>query len=60
MYGRYEANTLPLLPPRFMPPSDLRWGLFRTADGSALRWAYLPCRNARAACLLVGGFGEFA
>lgn len=60
MHSPYEANTLPMLPPRFMPTPDMRWGLFRTADGSGLRWAYRPCPNARAACLLVGGFGEFA
>ncbi len=49
----------PALPERFLPPRDFVWGQFRSADGAVLRWGHLPVRNARAECVLVGGFGEF-
>jgi lysophospholipase len=47
------------LPERFLPPPGFVWGTFIAADGAALRWGHLPARNARAECVLVGGFGEF-
>jgi lysophospholipase len=49
----------PALPERFLPPAGFVWGSFATADGAMLRWGHLPIRNSRAACVLVGGFGEF-
>ena len=49
----------PALPERFLPPPGFVWGSFKTADGALLRWGHLPVGNARAACVLVGGFGEF-
>lgn len=55
-----EATALPLLPPRFLAPPGLRWGMFSAPDGVALRWAYLPGQDSRLACVLVGGFAECA
>lgn len=49
----------PALPERFLPPPGFAWGSFTTADGAVLRWGHLPVRNARAECVLAGGFGEF-
>ena len=49
----------PALPERFLPPPGFVWGSFIAADGAALRWGHLPVHDARAACVLVGGFGEF-
>ncbi|HVC57787.1 MAG TPA: alpha/beta hydrolase [Stellaceae bacterium] len=49
----------PALPERFLPPPGFVWGSFVAADGAVLRWGHLPIRNARAECVLVGGFGEF-
>jgi len=45
---------------RFHEPAGFRWGIFETADGAHLRWGHLAADNPRAACVLVGGFGEFA
>src|SRR6266702_4974850 len=49
----------PALPERFLPPPGFVWGSFIAADGAVLRWGHLPARNARAECVMVGGFGEF-
>lgn len=49
----------PALPERFLPPPEFVWGSFTTVDGAVLRWGHLPVRNARAECVMVGGFGEF-
>jgi lysophospholipase len=49
----------PALPERFLPPPGFVWGSFIAADGAPMRWGHLPARNARAECVLVGGFGEF-
>src|SRR6266567_2821343 len=49
----------PALPERFLPPPGFVWGSFTAADGAVLRWGHLPIENARAECVLVGGFGEF-
>jgi len=49
----------PVLPERFLPPPGFVWGSFARVDGAVLRWGHLPIRNARAECVLVGGFGEF-
>lgn len=49
----------PALPERFLPPPGFVWGSFTAADGAVLRWGHLPLRNARAECVLAGGFGEF-
>lgn len=49
----------PALPERFLPPPGFVWGSFKTADGALLRWGHLPVGDARAECVLVGGFGEF-
>ena len=49
----------PALPERFLPPPGFVWGSFIASDGAILRWGHLPIRNARAECVLVGGFGEF-
>src|SRR6266849_5975561 len=49
----------PVLPERFLPPPGFVWGSFIAADGAVLRWGHLPVRNARAECVMVGGFGEF-
>jgi len=49
----------PVLPERFLPPPGFVWGSFTAADGAVLRWGHLPVRNARAECMMVGGFGEF-
>jgi lysophospholipase len=49
----------PALPERFLPPSGFVWGNFTAADGAVLRWGHLPVHDARAECVLVGGFGEF-
>ncbi|HKS88327.1 MAG TPA: alpha/beta hydrolase [Stellaceae bacterium] len=49
----------PPLPERFLPPPGFLWGSFVAADGAVLRWGHLPLREARAECVLVGGFGEF-
>ncbi len=49
----------PVLPERFLPPAGFVWGSFTAADGAVLRWGHLPVQNARAECVMVGGFGEF-
>jgi lysophospholipase len=49
----------PALPERFLLPAGFQWGSFTAADGAVLRWGHLPVPEARAACVLVGGFGEF-
>lgn len=49
----------PPLPERFLPPAGFEWGNFTAADGAALRWGHLPVGDARAECVMVGGFGEF-
>ncbi len=49
----------PVLPERFLPPPGFIWGSFTASDGAALRWGHLPVQGARAACVMVGGFGEF-
>jgi lysophospholipase len=49
----------PPLPERFLAPPGFIWGDFIAADGAVLRWGHLPVRDARAECVLVGGFGEF-
>jgi lysophospholipase len=49
----------PVLPERFLPPPGFVWGSFTAADGAVLRWGHLPVRNARAECVMLGGFGEF-
>ena len=49
----------PALPERFLPPPGFVWGRYIAADGGVLRWGHLPVRNARAECVMVGGFGEF-
>ena len=49
----------PVLPERFLPPPGFVWGSFIAADGAVLRWGHLPVRNARAECVMAGGFGEF-
>jgi lysophospholipase len=56
---RGDLPPQPALPERFLPPPDFRWGCFTTADGALLRWGHMPVREARAECVLVGGFGEF-
>jgi len=48
-----------VLPERFLPPPGFVWGSFIAADGAVLRWGHLPVRNARAECVMAGGFGEF-
>jgi lysophospholipase len=48
----------PQLPERFLPPPGFVWGSFKTADGATLRWGHMPSSNARAECVMVGGFGE--
>jgi lysophospholipase len=54
-----RSTRYPALPERFLPPPGFVWGTFVAADGAVLRWGHLPIRNARAECVLVGGFGEF-
>lgn len=49
----------PVLPERFLPPPGFVWGSYVAADGAVLRWGHLPVANPRAACVMVGGFGEF-
>ena len=49
----------PALPERFLPPPGFVWGSFVAADGAVLRWGHLPVHGARAACVMVSGFGEF-
>lgn len=56
---RARTPRYPALPERFLPPLDFVWGSFVAADGAVLRWGHLPVPNARAECVLVGGFGEF-
>ena len=53
------ARRYPSLPERFLPPPGFAWGSWTTADGAVLRWGHLPAANAKAECVLVGGFGEF-
>ncbi len=54
------AGEVPALPPRFQAPAGLRWGTIES-HGAHLRWASLPSTGEmRAACVLVGGFAEFA
>ncbi|HEV2336952.1 MAG TPA: alpha/beta hydrolase [Stellaceae bacterium] len=47
------------MPERFLPPPGFVWGSFTAADRAVLRWGHLPVDNARAECVMVGGFGEF-
>jgi lysophospholipase len=54
-----RSSTHPALPERFLPPPGFVWGSFIAADGAVLRWGHLPVRDARAECVLLGGFGEF-
>lgn len=54
-----QTTHHPALPERFLPPPGFVWGRFTAADGTILRWGHLPVRDARAECVLVGGFGEF-
>jgi lysophospholipase len=54
-----RAIRSPALPERFLPPPGFVWGSFVAADGAVLRWGHLPVHNARAECVMVGGFGEF-
>lgn len=54
-----RATRPPALPERFLPPPGFVWGSHVTADGAVLRWGHLPVSDARAECVLVGGFGEF-
>ena len=54
-----EPTRWPALDDRFLPPPGFVWGSFTARDGAALRWGHLPVANARAQCVLVGGFGEF-
>ena len=49
----------PALAERFLPPRDFVWGRFAASDGAVLRWGHLPVREARAACVVAVGFGEF-
>ena len=49
----------PALPERFLPPPGFVWGRHVAADGVLLRWGHLDVPDARAECVLVGGFGEF-
>lgn len=55
-----EATTLPPLPPRFLAPAGLRWGMFHATDGVVLRWAHLPATEPHLSCVLLGGYAEFA
>ena len=48
-----------MLPERFLPPPGFVWGSFTARDGAVLRWGHLPVANARAECVMAGGFGEF-
>ena len=54
-----RSRRQPALPERFLPPAGFVWGEFVAADGARLRWGHLPVADARAECVLVGGFGEF-
>jgi hypothetical protein len=54
-----EPDRRPPLAERFLPPPEFVWGHFTAADGAILRWGHLPVRDARAECVMVGGFGEF-
>jgi lysophospholipase len=49
----------PPLPERFLPPPGFVWGSYIAADGAVLRCGHLPVAQARAECVMVGGFGEF-
>jgi lysophospholipase len=49
----------PALAERFLPPREFVWGGFTASDGAPLRWGHLPVREARAACVIAVGFGEF-
>src|SRR5688572_5590036 len=49
----------PALAERFLPPPEFVWGSFAASDGAVLRWGHLPVREARAACVIGVGFGEF-
>jgi lysophospholipase len=53
------ARRQPVLPERFLPPPGFVWGSFTARDGAVLRWGHLPVLNARAECVMSGGFGEF-
>jgi lysophospholipase len=55
----FEYRRLPPLADRFLPPRGFVWGNFTTTDGASLRWGHLAAENARAECILVGGFGDF-
>ena len=54
-----SAPRAPVLPERFLAPSDFVWGGFPTSDGAVLRWGYLAAQEPYAECVLVGGFGDF-
>lgn len=53
------TRRMPPLPERFLDPPGFVWGGFATGDGAVLRWGHLPAAEARAECVLVGGFGDF-
>jgi lysophospholipase len=55
----FGYRRLPPLADRFLPPPGFVWSTFATADGASLRWGHLAAENARAECILVGGFGDF-
>ena len=61
--GSGNPARLPALDERFLPPRDFVWGSFTASDGAVLRWGHLPVpesiREARAACVIAVGFGEF-
>jgi lysophospholipase len=54
-----QPTRLPALDDRFLPPAGFVWGSFAAHDGAVLRWGHLPVAEARAQCVLVGGFGDF-
>jgi lysophospholipase len=55
----FAHRRLPPLPDRFLTPPGFVWGHFKTPDGALLRWGHLAADDARAECVLVGGFGDF-
>jgi lysophospholipase len=46
------------LPARFLEPAGFVWGSFPASDGALLRCGYLPAKEPRAECVVVGGFSE--
>ena len=55
----FEHCRPPTLADRFLTPKGFVWGSFSTPDGARLRWGHLAAENARAECILVGGYGDF-